>query len=158
MATIDPKAAGFRAGSWGNGGVKSIRFSAALGNAALNATNDILIVPAGTLIIDWHWVLRTKSSVADGTVDAGFVAVDGGGYLDIANSVANDPDYLADALVTGSGGTDGTCTRKGAGATCPANAPLMIERDAYLRITNNTAAATALVLDLVLFYEFIGNK
>lgn len=158
MPTINPKAVAFRAGSWGNAGVKSLRFTAAEGNATLAAVNDIAIIPAGTLIIDWHWVLRTKSSQADGTVDAGFVAVDGSGKLDIAGNVNDDADYLADALVTGSGGTDGTTTRKGAGATCPGNAPLMIEKDAYLRITNNTAAATALVLDLVLFYEFVGNK
>lgn len=158
MATIDPKAQAFRAGSWGNAGIKHVRFTAAEGDAAQDGTNNILIIPAGTKILDWHWVLKTKSSVASGTVDAGFAAVDGGGYLDVANTKANDLDFLADALATGSGGTDGTTTRKGSGATCPANEPLMIERDAYLRITNNTAAATALVLDLFLSYEYVGNK
>src|SRR6478609_1682941 len=158
MATINPRAEAFRSGTWGNAGVKVLRFASADGTAVQDATNDVLVVPAGTLVIDWSWVLKTKSSVVSGTVDAGFVAVDGGGYLNIANTVADDPDYLADALVTGSGGTDGTMIRKGAGATCPANTPLQLERDAYLRITNNTAASTALVLELVLKYEFVGNK
>jgi hypothetical protein len=158
MATINPNAERFRAGSWGNAGVKTLRFTVAAGNAAQDGTNDVLVIPAGTRIIDWHWVLKTKSSVANGTVDAGFVAVDGGGYLDLANSVADDPDFLADALVVGSGGTNGTTSRKGSGATVPANGPLLLERDAYLRLTNNTAAVTDLVLDLVLNYEFVGNK
>lgn len=155
---IDPKAESFRAGTWGNAGIKALTFTAAQGDAAQNAVNDLAIIPAGTRILDWFWHLKTKSSVAAGTVDAGFVAKDGGGFLDVANSVADDPDFLADALVTGSGGTDGTMTRKGAGATCPARSPLLIERDAYLRVTNNSAAATALVLELVLFYEYVGNQ
>jgi hypothetical protein len=155
---IDPKADNLRAGTWGNAGIKTLVFRAASGNAAENGTNDLIVIPAGTRIIDWAWHLKTKSSVSSGTIDAGFVAVDGSGYLDVANSVADDADFLADALVTGSGGTDGTFTRKGSGATCPARSPLLIEKDAYLRITNNSAAATALVLELELHYEFVGNK
>lgn len=155
---IDPKAQSLRAGTWGNAGVKTLTFRAADGDATQNGTNDIIVVPAGVRIIDWHWHLKTKSSVASGTVDAGLVAVDGSGYLDQAEAVADDPDFLADALATGSGATDGTLTRHGAGATVPARSPLLLERDAYLRITNNAAAATDLVLELVLKYEFVGNN
>jgi hypothetical protein len=155
---INPLSDSIRAGSWGNAGIKTLTFLAAAGNALQNGTNDLIVIPAGTRIIDWAWHLKTKSSEASGTIDAGLVAVDGSGYLDLANSVADDPDFLADALATGSGATDGTLTRKGSGATCPARSPLLLERDAYLRLTNNTAAATGLVLELELHYEFVGNK
>lgn len=116
-------------------------------DTALIATDicQLGIIPGGMRIMGAEIVVSSAFTTGS-TLDIGFEYVDG---VD-STVVPEDPDYFADAL-------DDLVSRAGMPAT---NAPVRLEKDAYLIVTNNaiTQAETASKLTVVVWGILEGHK
>lgn len=103
------------------------------------------VIPAGTKLLDAMAIISDAFTATE-TFDIGFQYVDGVDSTD----VPQDADYFFATLAISLGRTSATNTGV---------RPVTLPKDAYLILTNNTAAANAVgKLDVVVFGEVVGAK
>ena len=112
------------------------RFGRAVRTLTANSTADdivaMILIPKGARVLASTLLLASVGTAAD--LEIGIAGADGSGYIDAANSVADDPDYFLASVVIEA------ATTQSFGQLGGKNAHALMEKDVLLTLKLLTAA------------------